>query len=153
MIKTIHGMVPMDADVLMIGVNPDDFDHFQRTVKGVFQSMHMGWSYVANLAKTFEYAAFSFIPKRPDLDVIYLTNQVERAHDELRSGAALLVASMAEQKYDIKPYVVLDSSTEFLKPIFDAAGIVAECSDIEIMAGERHNEKRRIADSEDSEAA
>lgn len=148
MIKTVMGIVPMNADVLMIGINPDHFDHYQRMVKGGFQSRHMGWSYVANLAKTFEYAASNFIPRRPALDVIYITNQIGHTDEELHAGAALIIASIGEQEYDIKPYVALDSSTEFLKPVFDAAGIFAECWMIEDIAGERHREKRRIADSE-----
>lgn len=144
---TTLGIVPMRADVLMIGVEPNHFDSFQRMIKGGFQSMHMGWSYVANPAKTFEYAAFNFIPKRPDLDVIYLTNQVQRTHDELSAGARLIAASISEQQYDIKPYVVLDSSTEFLQPIFDAAKIVIEWG-IEVAACERHSEKCRMADEQ-----
>ncbi len=145
-IRMINGIVPMDADVLMIGVKPDWFDTFQRMVKGGFQSMHMGWSYVANLGESFEDVAKDYIPKRPDLDVIFIANDVGRSRSELESGARMLVEAILSQTYDIKPYIALTDTTDFLKPIFETAGIVAERSDIEALAAERHDEKRRFAE-------
>lgn len=148
MIKTIHGAVPMDADVLMIGVNPAHFDTFQRSIKGGFQSRHMGWSYVANLGKSLADVACDFIPKRPDLDVIFITNDIGLTKQKLEAGVRTMIAAMNCMSYDIKPYVALTESTAFLQPIFEAFSIVAEVTSIENLAGDRHTEKRRLAQLE-----
>jgi len=148
MVKRICGIVPMDADVLMIGVVPDHFDHYQRMVKGGFQSMHMGWSYVANLGKTMDYVIKEFLPKRPDLDVIYICNQVNRPVAELRADAAKLIQALAGLKFEMQPWIALDEDVAFLEPIFLAGGVTTLRSSIEIVAGERHSQKRRMADLE-----
>jgi hypothetical protein len=143
-VKTNGGIVPMDADVLMLGVVPDEFDFFQRSIKGGFQSMHMGWSYVANLAQSSKHAV-EFIANRPSLDIVYITNRVNRTRQELQDEVTkLLIPAM--QKHPYEPWVSLDNDTLWLKPFFDEAGITAICACVTIVATERHRFKCKLAE-------
>ena len=144
-IETRHGIVPMDADVLMIGVKPEHFDHFQRGVKAGFQSMNMGWSYVANLGESFDYVIKEFLPKRPKLDMVYITNEVGLSHGELQEGATRLADALS--KHPATPWVVLGNDVMWLKSIFEARrDINVEHPSIVIGMSERHSQKCRIAD-------
>lgn len=136
------GPRPLNADVLMIGVDPDHFDHYQRMVKGGFQSMNMGWCYVANLSKTFA-DAVEFLAKRPELDMVYLTNEIKLAKSDMLAGASAV--ALALSTHPAKPWVALGSGHEYLLHLFESHGVRAECCCIEDLTAERH---RHLSQSE-----
>lgn len=136
------GIVPMDADVVMIGVRPERYDNFQRAVKGSLQSMHMGWSYVANLSKSFEHLIGEFLPNRRGLDLVYIADETNQSRDELRKAATKLSFELA--KHPAKPWVVLDSALAWLEHIFDTRQVKVYYS-IEGALQERHEKRCEAA--------
>lgn len=145
-VSTKDGIVPRNADVLMLGVKPGHFDHFQRMLKGDFQSAHMGWNYVANLGKSFDDVINRFLPNRPELDVVYFTNQVGLSPDELRSETTKLTFELA--KHPAKPWVVLGQDVAWTRHLFQSRRITVQYPSIEIAMSERYKEKCRIAQQE-----
>ncbi|RJQ34669.1 hypothetical protein C4556_02080 [Candidatus Parcubacteria bacterium] len=142
--KGAPAIIPMNADVLMIGVDPRHFDHYQRMVKGGLQSMNMGWNYVANPAESFGYA-IEFLAKRPELDLVFIANQVDWNDDELRDGVTALAEALA--KHPAKPWVVLNPGLEWLRPAFLAEGVNVDGVSIEVALWERHRRKTESAEA------
>jgi hypothetical protein len=134
----------MYADVLMIGVAASFYDHFQRSVKDGLLGRHMGWNYVANPVRSFDYAV-TFIGKRPELDLVYITNHVKLGEDEICEGAVKLADALAIHPY--KPWVVLNIDIRFAAAIFASRGINVEHVNIEDALEVRHSMKCDIARS------
>lgn len=131
-------MIPLNADVLMFGVDPEQYDHFQRLVKGGLQIKHMGWSYVANPRNTFP-DAMEFVRRRRELDLVFIANQIGLSDSALRQGCDELAQAIAA--HPAKPWVVLDAPLQYLKHIFEIQRVNVEQTSIEIGLCERHRWK------------
>lgn len=131
-------MIPLEADVLMVGVDTSHYDHFQRLVKGDLQSLHMGWNYVANPRNTFA-EAIEYIGRRPTLDVVFITNQTGFSDADLRQGCAELAQALAA--HEAKPWVVLDTHLQYLRHIFEIESVDVERPSIVMALCDRHNHK------------
>ena len=143
--QTTHGTVPRIADILMVGVHPQQFERIQRRAEDGLNGKHAGWSVTANLENNFNCVINDFLPRRKNLDLVYMANQMNRSPDELRSEATRLNFEMA--KHPGKPYIVLAPEVAWLAPIFHARCIKVHHS-IEGAMEERYAEKCRIAERE-----
>ena len=115
------GMGSLNTGVLMIGVEPREFDHFQRMVKDALHSHDMGWSRIASPSLSFE-QAFLLALLHCDLDVVYVANQVGRTEREMRRGVTLLAEAL--KSHPGRPWVALeDESLCYLEPILEEVGI------------------------------
>ena len=132
------GVVPRIADILIIGVRPSQFDRIQRNVEDGLKGMHMGWSCTVNLGKSFDQVIDEFLPKRPELDLVYIANEVRLTAETLRKGVTRLSFELA--KHCAKPCVVLAESLAWLANIFHAKGIKVYFS-IEGALTERHAQR------------
>ena len=116
--------------VLVFGKDPDQWQHWRLMVKGGLQSMHMGWTFSSFAALDYN-EVIQHIEERQDLEIVYISDDIK-----LKEQAAQLIAiALGEHKY--RPWVVIDSGLNYLKPIFESARIkVLQCP-LEIAIHER----------------
>lgn len=131
-------MIPLEADVLMVGVRTLQHSYLQRRVKDDLQSIQMGWNYVTNVRNSFD-EAIHFITDRPKLDVVFIANQDSFSDTELRRGCTALAQVLAE--HEAKPWVVMKTHLRYLRYIFEMKKVdVGHISIVRALC-ERHNQK------------
>jgi hypothetical protein len=106
--------------VLVFGQTFDQWCEWKGMVKGGLQTHHMGWSFTSGTELAAE-EAVEHIKKREDLEIVYFYNEGRIPVDQLFHDAGMIAEALA--KHPHKPWVVFGSELDYLKPVFEAAGI------------------------------
>lgn len=141
-VDTRDGTVPRKADILILGVSPNNFNFFEQMTELRLRRLHTGWDCVVNFDESFENVIGEFLPKRPELDLVFIANQVGASPDELRSAATKMSFELARHR--AKPCVVLTPDLAWMAHIFDTRQVKI-CSSIEAAMTARYEKKCEAA--------
>src|SRR3989338_5981987 len=115
-------MTKRTARVLILGLAPRHFDDFRRLVQ---VSMHQDDPELmlnATPCKSFA-EVVDQIRHTPQLDVVYITNELERAMSDMIVGAGELARALA--RHTNRPVVVLSFTLDYLVPVIESEGVDA----------------------------
>lgn len=113
-------MTKRTARVLILGLAPGHFDNFRRLVE---ISMHQDDPELmldATRCKSFA-EVVDQIRHAPQLDVVYITNELERAMSDMIVGAGELARALA--RHANRPVVVLSVTLDYLIPVIESEGV------------------------------
>lgn len=80
----------------------------------------MGWSLLADPRDTVE-KAIAYIKECEDLEIVYFGSETKIPREQLLKDAEVIAKALAEHKY--KPWVCFSGELDYLKPVFEAAGV------------------------------
>gem|GEM_PF-3656366 len=144
---------------MAFGQTDDQYREWRMMVKGGLQSQHMGWGLTSSLAWDI-IEAVSLIETYDDLEIVFITNGVGLEPRVMARYTLRIAIALKEHRH--KPWVVLDETTRYLRPIFRAEGVPIAQGMIELAIFNRWNsqiireepseEEKAIADEEATQA-
>ena len=109
--------------VLVVGQTFEEWRAVKSILKDGLQGAHMGWCCTSDAVPT-ALEAVMYIARRNDLEIVYFAQRTISSDEVMRNDADLIARALAMHEH--KPWVVLEPELDFLKPIFDSAGIRVE---------------------------
>lgn len=133
--------------IIMFGLTWGDWLEQKTMIKNGLQSMHMGWTFTSGAELTAE-GTVRHIREREDLELVtFCPDYGKRSCEEMRLIAAQIAKALSEHPH--KPWVhIQDSRLDYLRPVFEAEGLLVECGLLEYVISERWIQqipKERIA--------
>jgi len=130
------GVVPRNADILTLGLSPDNLDSFEQMARHRLLRAHARWDCVVSHGKSFDHVIKDFVPNRPQLDLVYIANQVNLLTEDWRRGITTLTYELAKHK--AKPWVILTRDLAHMAHFFHTRCINVQHTSIEACMTARH---------------
>lgn len=137
------GAVPRNADILTLGLSPDNLDSFEQMARHRLLRAHAHWDCVVSHGKSFDHVIKDFVPNRPQLDLVYIANEGNLTTEDWRRGITTLTYELA--KHPAKPWVILTRDLTHVAHFFHSRCINVQHTSIEAGMTARHEKKCEAA--------
>lgn len=136
------GTVPRIANILALGVSPNKRDSFERAVALSLSHLHPDWECVVTFGESFDHVE-EILRRRPELDILYMANEVGLSSDALRRGVTRSTYELA--KLPAKPCVVFTPDLAWTGQFFHTRCIDIQHSSIKAAMKARYEKKCEAA--------